>query len=173
MRFVEWILTRIVYVVMWLLAMLLTAGPALTQTPTAPNSSTDETSTIDSLARTFKADADLPGLIIGIVDGSATRVLPYGVASLSDSTRLRADTRFEIGSVTKTFTGLLLADMAERGEVDLSDPIGSYLPDSVDTPDADGQPIELRHLAIHTSGLPHLPSNFAPGSGPTANSTSG
>ena len=52
--------------------------------------------------------------------------------------------------------------MAERGRVRLDDPIGGYLPDSVDTPAVDGQPITLKHLATHTSGLPRLPTNLNP-----------
>ncbi len=60
-------------------------------------------------------------------------------------------TIFQIGSVTKVFTALLLADMAERGEVHLSDPAASYLPG----PAGDGP--TLADLATHTSGLPRLP----------------
>ncbi len=58
------------------------------------------------------------------------------------------DTRFEIGSVTKIFTGLTLADMAVRKEVDLDTPLGSLL----DIPAASS--VTLRSLATHTSGLP-------------------
>ena len=58
------------------------------------------------------------------------------------------DTRFEIGSVTKIFTGLVLADMAVRKEVDLDAPLGSLL----DIPAAGA--VTLRSLATHTSGLP-------------------
>ena len=60
-------------------------------------------------------------------------------------------TIFQIGSVTKVFTAVLLADMAERGEVHLSDPAASYLPG----PAGDGP--ALADLATHTSGLPRLP----------------
>jgi serine-type D-Ala-D-Ala carboxypeptidase/endopeptidase len=62
-----------------------------------------------------------------------------------------ADSVFQIGSVTKAFTGLLLADSATRGEVKLSDPATDYLPG---TPP--GQ-VTLVELATHTSGLPRLP----------------
>lgn len=124
--------------------------------------SAQATTTLDSLARAFKAETNPPGLVVGVADGSGTRVLRYGVVSLDDSARVRPDTRFEIGSVTKVFTSLLLAAMDARGTVDLRAPIGDHLPDSVGTPSVEGQPIELRHLATHTSGLPRLPSNFAP-----------
>jgi D-alanyl-D-alanine-carboxypeptidase/D-alanyl-D-alanine-endopeptidase len=57
----------------------------------------------------------------------------------------------QIGSVTKAFTGLLLADSAARGEVKLSDPGTDYLPGA-----SPGQ-VTLVELATHTSGLPRLP----------------
>ncbi len=66
-------------------------------------------------------------------------------------------TIFQIGSVTKVFTALLLADMAERGEVKLSDPAAAYLPGG-DGPAATGSgTATLADLATHTSGLPRLP----------------
>ncbi len=61
------------------------------------------------------------------------------------------ETVFQVGSVTKAITGLLLADMAERGQVQLSDPATKYLPRA-----APGQ-VTLLDLATHTSGLPRLP----------------
>ena len=69
---------------------------------------------------------------------------------------------FEIGSITKILTALLLADMVERGEVVLDDPVATYLPAAVTVPDYHGQPITLLDLATYTSGLPRLPGNFAP-----------
>jgi CubicO group peptidase (beta-lactamase class C family) len=74
-------------------------------------------------------------------------------------------TIFQIGSVTKVVTALLLADMAERGEVRLSDPAAGYLPGARDRPapaspvGAPGQagPVTLADLATHTSGFPRLP----------------
>jgi CubicO group peptidase (beta-lactamase class C family) len=74
-------------------------------------------------------------------------------------------TIFQVGSVTKVFTALLLADMAERGEVHLSDPAASYLPGPA--PPASAQPafaqpglVTLADLATHTSGLPRLPRDL-------------
>ncbi|MFF1695773.1 serine hydrolase domain-containing protein [Streptomyces sp. NPDC058257] len=69
------------------------------------------------------------------------------------------DTRFEIGSLTKTFTALLLAEMAARGEVALDDPISRFLPRAA-APHLQDSRITLLHLATHTSGLPRLPPGF-------------
>jgi serine-type D-Ala-D-Ala carboxypeptidase/endopeptidase len=65
---------------------------------------------------------------------------------------------FQIGSVTKVFTALLLADMAERGEVSLSEPAVSYLPGGGKSPEGAAT---LADLAMHTSGLPRLPPGLA------------
>jgi len=70
------------------------------------------------------------------------------------------NTLFDIGSITKTFTTLLLADMVERGIVNLTDPIEKYLPASVKVPEFNGTKITLEDLATHTSGLPDWPSNI-------------
>lgn len=69
---------------------------------------------------------------------------------------------FEIGSITKLFTGTLLAEMAQRGEVKLSDPVSMLLPAHVTLPSRDGRQILLRDLATHTSGLPSSPDNLTP-----------
>lgn len=73
-----------------------------------------------------------------------------------------AYTGFELGSITKTFTALLLADMAARGEVGYQDPISAYLPPEATPHRMPDQPITLLHLATHTGGLPRLPTNFYP-----------
>lgn len=102
------------------------------------------------------------GLVVGVLEanGSARVVVAgsagEGARSLSDRTL------FEIGSVTKTFTGALLAEMARRGEVSLDDPVARYLPASVRMPTRNGRHITLLDLATHRSGLPALPTNFAP-----------
>ncbi len=69
---------------------------------------------------------------------------------------------FEIGSISKVFTGILLAEMALKGEVSLTDPVDKYLPKSVKAPKFKGRSITLVDLSTQTSGLPRMPSNFAP-----------
>ena len=64
--------------------------------------------------------------------------------------------------MTKAFTSLLLADMAQRGEVALTDPVSRYLPAGVKVPERGGRSIQLQDLATHTSGLPRLPPNLRP-----------
>uniref|UniRef100_UPI0006850B3C serine hydrolase domain-containing protein n=1 Tax=Pseudonocardia acaciae TaxID=551276 RepID=UPI0006850B3C len=71
--------------------------------------------------------------------------------------RVDEHTRFELGSVTKTFTALLLAEMAARGDVRYHDPISTYLPAGALPRGAYGARITLHDLATHTSGLPRVP----------------
>ncbi len=75
---------------------------------------------------------------------------------------LNASTEFQIGSITKTFTATLLAEMVQSGKVHLDDPIGKYLPAGSRTPAYDGRQITLLNLAEQNSGLPQMPTNFAP-----------
>ena len=75
---------------------------------------------------------------------------------------LDGNTVFEMGSISKVFTGALLADMVARGEVKLDDPIAKYLPQTVKVPSRNGRQITLLDLATQSSGLPRLPSNMRP-----------
>ncbi|MEA3360264.1 MAG: serine hydrolase [Thermodesulfobacteriota bacterium] len=102
------------------------------------------------------------GLIVGLVNDQRSKIISYGKLSQDHNQKPDGNTVFEIGSITKVFTSLLLSDMIERKELRLSDPITNFLPKSVKVPTKDGKEITLLHLATHTSGLPRLPSNFAP-----------
>jgi serine-type D-Ala-D-Ala carboxypeptidase/endopeptidase len=73
-----------------------------------------------------------------------------------------ADSVFEIGSITKTFTALLLADAVVRGEVKLDDAVEGALPEGLKLRDSAGQPLRWVDLATHRSGLPRLASNMTP-----------
>ena len=100
------------------------------------------------------------GLVGAMIEGGRPTVTAYG-RSGSDRP-LDADTVFEIGSISKVFTALLFADMVLRGEVAPDDPAAKFLPAGVKMPEFEGAPITLLDLAPYTSGLPRMPSNFAP-----------
>ena len=101
------------------------------------------------------------GAIIGVIDRNQSRhTFSYGSNTPGGSTRLDENSLFDIGSITKTFTSTLLADMELRGLVDPGDPVDRYLPaDRVTMPTFDGTDVELIHLATHTSGLPKKPQD--------------
>jgi CubicO group peptidase (beta-lactamase class C family) len=101
------------------------------------------------------------GLVVGIVDAAAgRRTLAYGRLARGGSARVDGETLFEIGSITKTFTSLLLTDSVRRGEVKLDDALAKYVPRGVRVPEKDGRQITLADLATHTSGLPSRPPGF-------------
>jgi CubicO group peptidase (beta-lactamase class C family) len=100
------------------------------------------------------------GIVVGIVDPKGRRVVSYGHAGRESRRPLDGDTGFEIASVTKVFTALLLADMARRGEVALTDPVAKHLPRGVTVPERGGRSITLLDLATHTSGLPFMPDEL-------------
>src|SRR5688572_14927650 len=102
------------------------------------------------------------GIVVGVIEPSGRRIVSYGNHDRSGKRPVNGDTVFEIGSITKVFTALLLADAVQRGEVALTDPIAKYLPADVKVPERGGKKITLQDLAMHVSGLPRLPSNFAP-----------
>jgi serine-type D-Ala-D-Ala carboxypeptidase/endopeptidase len=90
------------------------------------------------------------GVVVGLCRGDELWVKSYGTSGTSRP--LDGHTMLEIGSITKTFTGLLLADMSVRGEVRLEDPIGRFLP--FEPPRGPGREITLLDLATHTARLP-------------------
>ena len=98
-------------------------------------------------------------IVIGLVDPKGTQFYGYGNMSNANPTTVDKDTIFAIGSITKVFTTILLADMVNRGLVNLDDPIEKYLPPRVKVPTFNGQKITLENLATHTSGLPEFPGS--------------
>lgn len=102
------------------------------------------------------------GMVVATIepDGSSS-IAAFGDAG-PGARPLDADSVFEIGSITKVFTAILLADMADRGEVTLEDPVARYLPADVRVPERNGQKIRLIDLSTQSSGLPRMPDNLRP-----------
>lgn len=117
---------------------------------------------IDPLARPLLEDGVAVGFVVGIFKDNQTQIIGYGETMKGSGIAPNGDTVYEVGSISKVFTGVLLADMVQQGRMKLDDPVQKYLPASVRVPVAGGMPITLEHLATHTSGLPRLPDNFAP-----------
>jgi serine-type D-Ala-D-Ala carboxypeptidase/endopeptidase len=93
------------------------------------------------------------GVSIAVVEHGIRRVFSYGVA--------KADSIFEIGSISKTFTGLVLSQMVTQGKVKFDDPVRELLPAGTVAKPA-GSEITLLDLATQHSGLPRMPDNFTP-----------
>jgi len=94
-------------------------------------------------------------IVVGTINANGRAVTAY-------PSTVDGDSVFEIGSITKVFTSLLLADMVERGEVKLDDPVAKFLPASVKVPSQGPRQITLLDLSMQISGLPRLPSNLKP-----------
>src|SRR5690349_19188681 len=127
---------------------------------------TDELALKTFLHQTF--DGKNVGMVIGLVDEHGSRVFGAGSPDNGPSQEMNGDTVFEIGSITKTFTALLLQDMVESREMKLNDPVGRYLPESARMPQGNGKQITLLNLAAQDSGLPFNPSNLSSGENPFA-----
>ena len=95
-------------------------------------------------------------LIIAFTDGKHHVCRAYGDASRTAD----QDTIFEIGSITKVFTSLLMIDLWKDGKLNLDDPVEKFLPQDVVVPKLNGKSITLFQLATHTSGLPANPDNL-------------
>lgn len=102
------------------------------------------------------------GIVVGVLEPDGrTRVIAYGDAGPGQPP-LDASSVFEIGSITKVFTGTLLALMSQEGKVRLDDPVQKYLPAEVNVPARNGKSITLVSLAEQNSGLPRMPDNLRP-----------
>ncbi len=107
-------------------------------------------------------DAGIVGLVVGTLAHGEARTQGFGRLAADVEATPDGETLFEIGSITKTFTGLLLALAVERGEVQLDTEIAELLPEPDVAPAFGDAPIRLEHLVTHTSGLPRMPPDFRP-----------
>jgi serine-type D-Ala-D-Ala carboxypeptidase/endopeptidase len=101
------------------------------------------------------------GIVVGISSPQGRRIVSYGTLGLEDRRKVDGSTVFEIASLTKVLTALVLADMAHRQRVQLDAPVATCLPEGVEIPQHDGRQITFLDLATHTSGLPLRPTNLA------------
>ena len=114
---------------------------------------------VDEIARPYIQKTNTVGLSIGIIKNGQMSVYNYGETARGNNQLPTANTIFEIGSITKTFTATLLSFYANEGKVKLTDLITKYLPDSVKAnPALNG--ITLLQLSNHTSGLARIPENL-------------
>jgi D-alanyl-D-alanine-carboxypeptidase/D-alanyl-D-alanine-endopeptidase len=102
------------------------------------------------------------GIVVATLSPELREVTPYGTMAKDRPDTVNGDSVFEIGSITKVFTSVILADMVVHGEVRLDTPVAQLLPSSVNVPRRDGKQITLLDLAMHISGLPRMPPDFKP-----------
>ena len=102
-----------------------------------------------------------PSYAVGIIDKNGPRYYNFGTRTM-DGGSVNEHTIYEIGSISKVFTAILLAQQVVDGKMKLDDPIKKYLPAEVKVPRKSSVEITLGNLSDHTSGLPRMPDNFTP-----------
>lgn len=124
------------------------------------------------LAQRFKGDRTGACVSAGVIDDGTIAMAWYCADSKSQRS-YDEHTAFEIGSVTKTMTAALLAEIIARGEVALDDPIAKLLPPGTSVPSFNGHDITIGQIVTHTSGLPAFPAQYHPPdpNNPYANAT--
>lgn len=120
----------------------------------------DDSALAAVLDRRLEGDASGACMAAAVIDGAGV-ARAFRCADPADAGRIGPDAAFEIGSVTKTMTAILMAELILRGEASLDDPLADHLPEGTAVPEHAGQPIRLRHIVTHTSGLPRMPPRFA------------
>jgi D-alanyl-D-alanine-carboxypeptidase/D-alanyl-D-alanine-endopeptidase len=145
----------------WALCSIVVIAAALAQPARGQATSFPTDSSILAMLRARLERSGSTAIVVGLLEDGKRRVIAHGTTSRGGQV-VGGNTVFEIGSITKVFTGTLLADMARRGEIKLEDPVSKYLPASVRMPSSNGRRITVGDLADQHSGLPRLPDNLNP-----------
>lgn len=132
----------------------LAAAPGTAQSPPAD-------SAIQRWITERVANGYATGIVVGVREGQRDRIVSAG-GPQRDGRPVSGESFFEIGSITKVFTNILLADMVLKGEVALEDPVQKFLPAGVTMPSRNGKVITLLDLATASSGLPSVGNNMTP-----------
>ncbi len=114
---------------------------------------------LDDFVATQMRGSALPGVAWAVVDGNEVTTGTHGVIAKGADAPVTSETRFLIGSVSKSFTALAIMQLSEAGKLDIDQPVARYLGDFVDKP---AGAITLRQLLSHTSGFSTLQGNSAP-----------
>ncbi|MFD2646495.1 D-alanyl-D-alanine-carboxypeptidase/endopeptidase AmpH [Devosia albogilva] len=109
---------------------------------------------VDFTGQVLALETGVPGLIIGATRGGETAVFGFGETSDGSGSPPDGNTLMRVGSITKVFTGAVLASLVADGTVSLTDTVGQYLHEDAQFPAMGERPIRLIDLATHTSGLP-------------------
>ena len=113
---------------------------------------------VEILRRRVDVEKRTIGMAAAVVSQHTHHISCYGRERLAGNSKVTAETIFEIASITKVFTALLLASLARDGLLGIDDSVARYLPSGWVLPERDGRAITFADLATHTSGLPRFPS---------------
>ena len=111
---------------------------------------------LDEFVARHMNEVGAPGMTLALADRAGTvRVSGYGFADTKRAARVRPETLFEIGSISKSVVSVALLTLRDEGKLDLKRPVSEYLP-WLKVNFAHG-PVNTHHLLSHTSGLPGVP----------------
>ena len=122
----------------------------------------DHSQDVEQLVKPLLDSKSIVGCMVGILNDGQQEVYGFGEIHRGAGDKPNGDTVYEIGSITKAFTGTLLGDMVNRDLVKLDAPLQDFLPADVKLHQVKDHPIKLVDVASQSSGLPRMPNNFAP-----------
>ena len=112
---------------------------------------------VDSVMQNFFADSLTAGGSLGILKDGKTYFYNYGETRKGNNALPSSRSLYEIGSISKTFTGVLLAFAVNEGKLKLSDPVNKYLPANIPALQRNGKAVTVAMLSNHSSGIARLP----------------
>lgn len=115
---------------------------------------------IDSIVKKYHENNSVCGLSIAVYDGTNTKYYNYGETARGKNELPNSKTIYEIGSVSKVFTGILLANAVTEKKVSANDPLKKHLGDTYKNLSYKGKSIELVHLSNHTSRIQRIPADL-------------
>ena len=121
---------------------------------------TDLDKKVEDILQPFMFQSKTVGLSIGIIKDGKKYYYNYGETKKGNSQIPSSANLYEIGSITKTFTGIILAKAIVEKKIYLNDPVNKYLPKNIPVIKFGNDTLKIVHLSNHTSGLPPLPDNF-------------
>ncbi len=136
------------------LALLL---PALSACKASQKAATEITPDVQDYIRKVVDSGHSRGIVLALITPDDVTYYSYGKTAV-DGEPVNEHTIYEIGSVSKAFTAILLSDMVEQGKMSLDDPVQQYLPEGATMPGGDA--ITLEYLSTQRSGLPRMPGNL-------------
>lgn len=154
MKLVYWIIVLVLgFAILFISSCFL-----LPSEPEVEYAKIEEITSIDDIVAPYLALEESHALSIALIKSGVVSYYNYGKISNEDPSPPTKKSIYEIGSISKVFTGTLLADMVTKRELDLEDNVMSFLPDTLAR--WESMPISLKELSTHMSRIPRLPNNL-------------
>ncbi|MCU0436514.1 MAG: beta-lactamase family protein [Raineya sp.] len=114
-------------------------------------------SSVQKAVTQYMSNENVSGLSVGVIENGKMFTYHFGEMKKGTKQLPTNETLYEIGSITKTFTGIILANNVKEGKINLHDDIRKYLDGDYPNLQYKNTPIQLVHLSNHTSRLPSQP----------------